>query len=442
VGAAVAPGIDVPMEGNVFWNFIYPWPFYTTNVKGLDDATYNDSARWNRLNHDWYMSGRAYRDLDKIDGTPNPIFDRWIAHPRYDEYWQNMIPYREEFSQIKIPVLQTAGYYSGGPGAAVYYFSQHYQYNPRAEHYLVIGPYDHPGAQHGTARLLGGDSDELDGYKLDPIALVDLDQLRFEWFDYVFKGAPKPALLRDKVNYEVTGANVWKHAPTLASMSNQKLRFHLSTDRVGEAYRLSERKPAKDAFIKMDVDLVNRLDVDRERLGGGVLDRDLDTANAIEFISDPLTQATEMSGLFFGQLDFVTDKKDFDFEIDVYEKTPKGEYMQLAPYWARASYVGHLNQRRLLTPDKRQRLGFRSVRLMSRQLQPGSRLVVVLSVIKEPGRQINFGTGRDVSEETVADSKTPLHIKWYSDSYVDMPVWNPQKVVVNASPILPAAKTL
>lgn len=26
-GAPVGPGIDVPMEGNVFWNFVYPWPF-------------------------------------------------------------------------------------------------------------------------------------------------------------------------------------------------------------------------------------------------------------------------------------------------------------------------------------------------------------------------------------------------------------------------------
>src|SRR5690606_3761664 len=32
--ASNAPGIDTPMEGNVFLNFIYPWPLYTTNLKG------------------------------------------------------------------------------------------------------------------------------------------------------------------------------------------------------------------------------------------------------------------------------------------------------------------------------------------------------------------------------------------------------------------------
>ena len=33
--------LDVPMEGNIFWNFLYPWTFYTANAKGADDLTYN-----------------------------------------------------------------------------------------------------------------------------------------------------------------------------------------------------------------------------------------------------------------------------------------------------------------------------------------------------------------------------------------------------------------
>ena len=103
VGAPAGPGIDVPMEGNIVWNFIYPWPFYTTNNKTLDSATYSDNARWRKLNRDWYVSGRAYRDLDKIDGTPNPIWDEWLAHPSYDGYWRALIPNGAEFAQIDVP---------------------------------------------------------------------------------------------------------------------------------------------------------------------------------------------------------------------------------------------------------------------------------------------------------------------------------------------------
>ena len=421
-GAAAGPGVDVPMEGSVFWNFVYPWSLYTTNAKGADDATANDFARWRRLNHDWYTSGRAYRDLEKIDGTPNPFFDEWIAHPSYDAYWQSMIPYQKEFARINIPVLQTAGYYYGGPGAAVYYFSQHQKYDPKAEHYLVIGPYHHIGAQFGVIGLLGNVYDSLAGLELDPVAKVDLTDLRYDWFDYIFKGAPKPALLQDKVNYQVIGANVWKHAPTLAAMANHMLRFHLSAEKSGDAYKLMNVNPSADSFIELKVDLADRKDVDRQSPGGGVLDKAVDTWNGVEFVSDPLPNSTELSGLFSGRVDFTCNKKDFDFEMDLYEQTPKGEYVQLAPYWTRASYIEDHGTRRLLTPGKREHFEFQSVRLMSRQLQKGSRVVVVLSVIKDPGRQINYGTGKDVSDESIADAGPPLQIKWFSGSYVDLPV--------------------
>jgi predicted acyl esterase len=188
------------------------------------------------------------------------------------------------------------------------------------------------------------------------------------------------------------------------------------------AYGLSEQKDAHDASIDLRVDLADRSDVDRKVAGGGVLDTEVDTWNGIEFISNPLTKATELSGLFSGRLDFITNKKDFDFGIDLYELTPHGDYVQLAPYWTRTSYVGDRGHRQLLIAGKRQQIDFQSVRLMSRQLQQGSRVVAVLKVIKEPRRQINYGTGKDVSAETVQDAKAPLEIHWCNDSYLDLPV--------------------
>ncbi len=422
VGAPAAPGIDVPMEGNVFWNFVYPWPFYTTTNKTLNDELYYARARWAKLDHDWYASGRPYRDLDKIDGTPNPIFDRWISHPAYDAYWQSMIPYKEEFSRISIPVLQTAGYYYGGPGAALYYLTQHLKYRPNAEHYLIIGPYDHLMAQRGTANA-EGDIDTLGGYRLDDAAKIDLTEVRYRWFDYTLRGGPKPAILADKINYEVTGANVWKHASSLAAMATQSARYFLSAESAGHpdhAYRLNAA--AAPAAIPLSVDLSDRRDVDAQTPGGGVQDLGLDSANGLVFVSQPLTAPTEMSGLFGGHLEFSVNKSDFDFEVRLFELSADGEYFQLAPYWSRASFVQDPTHRNLLAAGRRQSLDFRSQRLMSRQLKAGSRLVAVLSIVKEPGREINYGTGREVIDESIADAKTPLKIIWYGASYLDLPV--------------------
>jgi putative CocE/NonD family hydrolase len=440
--AAAAPGQDVPMEGNVFWNFVYPWPFYTLDKKTDDDAVYDDYKRWRKLDHDWYVSGRAYRDLDKIDGTPNPTFDQWIAHPSYDAYWQAMIPYQKEFAKVKIPVLLTAGYYYGGPGAAVYYYSQLEKYSMQADHYLLIGPYDHLNAQFGIINTQGTLFESLAGLKLDPVAEIDITELRYQWFDYVFKSAPRPALLAGSVNYEVTGANTWKHAPSLATMGNSSLRFFLNSAPAAlplpspaatsstsaapspaptAAYQLTADKSATAQPIELKVNLADRSDVDHQN-GQGVIDDSIDLRHAIAFVSDPLPAATEMSGLFSGSLDLITNKKDFDFEADLFELTPQNKYVQLSEYWTRASYIPNRSRRKLLIPGKREHLDFRSIRLMSRKLQPGSRVVLVLSVVKERGRQINYGTGKDVSDETIKDAGSPLSIQWLPTSYIDIPV--------------------
>jgi predicted acyl esterase len=142
----------------------------------------------------------------------------------------------------------------------------------------------------------------------------------------------------------------------------------------------------------------------------------------VVFESPSFDRATDISGLFSGQLDFVINKKDFDFQIQLYEHTPDGKYVELSWYIARSSYVADRTRRHLLTPGIRQRLKFTSGRLMSRRFEPGSRLIVQLLLLKSPTAEINSGSGRDVSAETIADAGPPLAIKWYNSSYIDMPI--------------------
>jgi hypothetical protein len=62
------------------------------------------------------------------------------------------------------------------------------------------------------------------------------------------------------------------------------------------------------------------------------------------------------------------------------------------------------------------------MRLMSRQAAAGSRIVAVVSILKEPGREINYGTGKVIADESIADAKAPLRITWFADSYIDIPL--------------------
>jgi hypothetical protein len=57
-----------------------------------------------------------------------------------------------------------------------------------------------------------------------------------------------------------------------------------------------------------------------------------------------------------------------------------------------------MSVRKLLTPGKLESISFDRSRMTNRRLSKGSRLLVTLNVNKHPFAQINYGTGKDVSE--------------------------------------------
>ena len=405
--ATNAPGIDTPMQGNVFQSFIYPWPFYTTDIKTLDDNTYDDRARWDTLEKKWYVSGRPYRDLDKIDGKPNPIFDTWLQHPAYDAYWQRLIPYGREFASIDIPVFVETGYYDGGMVGALYYFQEHLKYRPAADDRMIIGPYHHIAMQTGVLA-------KVDGYVVDKASLIDLQDLRLEWFDHVFRGFPLPTLLSDRVNFEVMGANTWRHTSTLADMAASRVRLYLTGNR--EADRLLfGHAPASQAIPELAVDFTNRSDVDFQPPTSAP-----DTRNALVFETKPFKKSLEIDGLFKGRFEIIANKRDFDLSVNFYELKSDGRYLDLASYLGRVSFMQDRTRRQLLVPGQARTLNFQSQTLTARMLAPGSRIVAVVGVPKVPHIQINYGTGRDVGTESMADAGTPLRIHWLVDSYLEL----------------------
>ena len=413
---SVAPGVSFPMEGNIFQNAAYGWSLQMSDAARVEGPDSADAPEWRALNEKWYQSGRRYRDLGRLYGKHNPVFIRWLNHPSYDAYWQNLLPYREQFAHIDIPVLTMTGYYAASAPGDLYFFTQHHRFNPHANHTLLIGPYDESMMRAGAAA-------NLRGYQVDPVALVDFRELRYQWFDHVFKDAAMPALLSDAVNYEVMGANEWRHAASLEAMADGSLRYYLDTAGSGANRRLSLHKQANDAFVPQNANLVDRRDA-AWTPPTDLVSKSLAPRFGTIFVSEPLPKASAFSGLFSGRLDFEVNKMDLDLNITLYELLANGDYVRLfsPTYEMRASYAEDRAHRHLLKAGERQKLAFKSERITSRQLQAGSRIAMVLSISKRPDREINYGTGGDVSEESIADGKIPIKIRWYSDSYIDIPI--------------------
>jgi predicted acyl esterase len=208
-----------------------------------------------------------------------------------------MVPYRREFAKVDIPVLTITGYYATGEAGALYYFGEHHRYDPKANHTLLIGPYDDGVTQHGVLPVLRG-------YPVDQAAVVDLRELRYEWFDHVLKGAAVPALLQGRVNYQVMGANEWRHASSLEALGNGVLKWYL------KGKSLASKRGPDNSFVAQVVNLADRSDAGAGWNGTDIASESVSVRNAVTFTSDPLPKSLELQGAWSGQFDLTVNKMD------------------------------------------------------------------------------------------------------------------------------------
>jgi hypothetical protein len=397
---AVMPGFDFPMQNNVQLGFELNWSH--TNILGKDPIP--ASLLW-----EWYDRGYAYSKLDSAVGYTNPYFQKWLQQLAYDGYWKSLVPTTEEYAKIDIPVLTTTGYFDGTQISAVEYFKLHNKHNPNTKHYLVIGPYDHWGGQAKP-------SPNLRGYDIDLVANISMGSLAYDWLDWILKDAPKPELLKDKVNFQVMGTNTWRHGPNLQAMGNQILRLYLDQG------NLTGQKQGKPSFEQQKIDFSDRESMNNYFHPTLIIDS-LDASNGVVFSTNPFDENYIINGAFTGELFAEINKRDMDISISFYEQTPDGKYFLLSRYLGRASYAKNNGQRQLLTPNKKEQIPLNASHIISKEIKKGSRFVIVVNVNKHPFEIINYGSGKEPSEETIDDAGGPMVIKWFNDSYIEIPIW-------------------
>jgi uncharacterized protein len=135
-----------------------------------------------------------------------------------------------------------------------------------------------------------------------------------------------------------------------------------------------------------------------------------------------LQEAVAISGNIVANLTVSCNKKDMDVTFQVYEKTPDGHYFALSNNMHRLSLVKDRSRRQLLKPNTKESFSLTNNFMTSKQMQKGSQIIIVLGVLKNANWQINYGTGKDVSDESIQDAAIPLEVKWYSDSHFVLPV--------------------
>ncbi|MCU0353109.1 MAG: CocE/NonD family hydrolase [Cytophagales bacterium] len=412
---AAAPGIDFPMQNGVPMPYMLRWLNYTTNQRMVDTASFNNLGFWYRLYNRLYTQGIAFNQLDSLDKSPDKIFQRWLQHPDYDNYWAGMIPSTpEEYAKINIPILTITGYFDADQLGAMHYYQMHNRYGPTEavkNHYLLIGPWDHGGAQFMPGKKIGS-------YTVDSAAIVPIINIVMDWFDYTLKGKAKPALLKDRVNRFVMGGG-WKHVASLQAMNTDTLRFYLKNDSADSFLSLSasvarRSKPIALYYDPTDVQDSVKVFKKTEEFESDFANEYLTRHNQLVFQTPPLKEEIELNGSPIAALFVSVNKRDVDFSLAFYEVLPDGKSFPLSSSVHRASYHRNRSKRESLKAGKVTSFRFEDTFFTSRRIRKGSRIRFVLKPLNSPFWQKNYGSGEDVSRE-VKIGASPLVIKVFTD---------------------------
>lgn len=424
--AAAHPGIDFPFFRGIFGLYDMQWITYTSGATG-NDHLFGEGNYWRSKFLDLYKEHRAYSELDTLIGNPSAIFHKWIAHPAADPYWDAMVPSEADYKKFSVPILTITGDYDGDQAGAFTYYKRHMQFGSKettAQHYLIIGPWDHAGTRTPNQ--------DVGGLHFGAASMVDLNKLHREWYDWTMKGGAKPEFLKKRVAYYVTGADEWKYADSLEDISKEKKTFYLAsngtaTDAFHSGSLVDGAGPgaAQDRFVYDPMD-VRPAEVEPS-VGGLVSESDaLNLFGAgVVYHSEPFAEATEISGFVKLTVWLSMDVPDTDLGAALYEILPDGRSVVLTGDSLRARYRKSLREETFVKPGEVEKYDFTGFTFFSRKVAKGSRLRLVFEAINSPDTEKNYNSGGVVANETAKDAKT-AHISVYHDaqhpSAIELPI--------------------
>src|SRR5437667_12432458 len=145
--AAAHPGLDYPSTQNVGLSYDMQWYTFTSGRTGQQNL-FGDQKFWRMKFLDAYKKHIPFKSLDSFVGNPSVNFQRILKHPTPDAYYDAMLPTREQFQKITLPILTITRQYDGDELGALTYYRDHFANaspQARAKHFLIIGPWDHAG---------------------------------------------------------------------------------------------------------------------------------------------------------------------------------------------------------------------------------------------------------------------------------------------------------
>jgi putative CocE/NonD family hydrolase len=430
--AAAHPGVDIPAPGGIFMSYLTRWLAFTSGA-ALNQKLFQDEDFWIQKYRQSYLTFQPFRKLDALVGFPSESFQKWVAHRTPDAYWDAMVPDAKQYARMDRPILTITGHYDDDQAGAMAFYRRHMRHGTaagRAQHYLILGPWDHAGTRSPR--------EEFGGLHFGKASLVDLNKLHKEWYDWTMGDAGRPAFLKDHVAYYVAGAGKWKYAASLDAIRAPRRKFYLSSfagqaNDVFHSGTLREGKPGQaqpDKYVYDPLD-VRPAELERAEVKDYVMSQRKVLSlfgHGLVYHSEPFARATEITGYLKLVAWVALDVPDTDFQVTLYEIRPDGTSILLTEDQLRARYRRSLRKEELIKPGEVNRYDFTGFTFFSRQLAEGSRLRLVFRSPNSIHWEKNYNSGGKVETETRKDARK-AHVTLYHDaehpSYVEIPVVEP-----------------
>ena len=341
------PVFNVPYQNGALVLWMSEWLAMVEGKKNTDISIYDSMSYYGHL---------PLETLEEKFGRGNSkVWKNWIDHPSADSYWKRSY-YQDKFDRIDLPVLHISGWYDDDViGTHTNYVRMKERARSRSSREnqkLIIGPWPH---HVNSTRQLGpidfGDS-----------ALIDLRQIKLDWFDHWLKGIDNGIMEQPKVDIFVMGINKWRKTNSWPFENTAYTKYYLhsggrantsfgdgtisitspTADEKEDTYTYDPLNPCPNIFDSSESPFEAPYD-----------------QRAIEFRDDvlaystpPLGEEVEVSGPIEAVIYASTTARDTDFWAQLVDVFPNGYSMHLTENILRGRYRNSLEYPELLEPNK------------------------------------------------------------------------------------------
>jgi len=356
-------------------------------------------------------------DLAKNVGFNVRHFQDWLEHPNYDAYWEPL-NLEARANEMIVPALNFGGWFDVFQRSTIGSFKSMSEEAAsevaRNGQRLIMGPWVHGWNV----------SPQVGDLDFGEDAVIGVEELLLEWFDYWMKDGPAPE--GAPIKLFVMGENVWREEHEWPLARTQYRPFYLHDD-----HSFSDQMPSgRSGSLQYSYDPADPVPT----IGGNIMEPSLrgpydqssldGREDVLRFVTAPFEDATEITGPITAELYARTDSKDTDFMAKLIVVKPDGMAFNLVDGVIRARYREGFENEVLIEPGKVYKYTI-DMWATSYMLAPGDRLRVDVTSSNYPRLARNLNTGAPFA--MTSEMKVAQQVVYMSERY-------PSQIVL---PIIP-----